>query len=48
MTATPTTNPRPRSVVVADLIAHRTLAVAAVLVGAVGGVLTALATTAVG
>jgi len=46
MTATPVTT-RPRSAV-ADLLAHRTLAVAAVLVGAAAGVLTALAATTVG
>ncbi|CAM5785937.1 hypothetical protein [Cellulomonas persica] len=45
MTATP--SPARQRAALADLLAHRTLAVAAVLVGAVGGVLTALAATAV-
>ncbi|WP_444664089.1 hypothetical protein ACT17Q_00980 [Cellulomonas sp. CW35] len=47
MTATAATTPattRPRSAV-ADVLAHRTLAAAAVLVGAGAGVLTAIATT---
>ena len=47
MTATTAATTRPPSAV-ADLLAHRTLAVTAVLVGAAGGVLAALATTAVG
>ncbi|UJP40368.1 hypothetical protein [Cellulomonas palmilytica] len=45
MTTTPSPA-RPHSALT-DLLAHRTLAVAAVLVGAVAGVLTALAATTV-